>query len=267
MPTDYQQIRYETRGRVALVTLERPEKLNAWTATMELEFIDAVNRVAGDPGLGAMIVTGAGRGFCAGADIGNFAAGTRWEGEPVSPLLSQEGSPEVPIALTRGKPAIAAINGPAIGVGFTMALACDVRLASERATFSARFVKIGLTPECGSTRYLALVAGFSNALLLALTGRIIDAAEASRRGLVEKVVPHETLLAEAFALADEIAANPPDAVWAAKRLLHENATEPALRRVVTQESASIRELRSSPHHAEAVRAFLEKRPPRFHQQG
>ncbi|KKL17122.1 hypothetical protein LCGC14_2488710, partial [marine sediment metagenome] len=143
------------------------------------------------------------------------------------------------------------------------ALACDIRIASERATFSVRFVKVGLTPECGSSRYLPAVAGIDNALYLALTGRIIDAAEAKERGLVDRVVPHEKLMDEAMALAGEIAANPADAVWAAKRLIHENAAEGDLRRVVTEEGHTLREMRVLPDHAEAVRAFMEKREPRF----
>lgn len=265
--TSYQHITYETRGRIALVTLNRPEKLNAWTATMEREFIDAVHRTAADDSLSVLVVTGAGRGFCSGADISGWSADLAAHGDgapPRSPLLNQEGSPEVPIALSRGKPAIAAINGPAVGIGLTMPLACDIRIASDRATFSARFVKVGLTPECGSTRYLPLVAGFANALYLALTGKIIDANEAKARGLVDRVVPHDKLLDEAFALAEEIVANPTNAVWAAKRLLHENAVEPNLRRVVTQEGFSIREMRRLPDHAEAVAAFMEKREPKFH---
>ena len=262
---NYQQILYEQRGRVALVTLNRPEKLNAWTGLMEDEFIDAVNRTANDRSLAALVVTGAGRGFCAGADISDFSQALTMSGErpPDSPLLARDGSPDVPLALSRGKPAIAAINGPAVGIGLTVTLACDIRIASEQARLSARFVRVGLTPECGSTRYLALVAGFSNALLLALTGRIIDAAEAKERGLVDRVVPHDRLLDEAMALAEEIANNPGDAIWAAKRLIHENAAEADLRRVVTQEGYAIREMRRLPDHAEAVRAFVEKRPPKL----
>ena len=263
---DYEQILYERRGRLALITLNRPEKLNAWTGKMESEFIDAVNRSALDQDVAVLVVTGAGRGFCAGADMGNWSQdlATRDDRPPTSPLLAQDGSPEVPIALSRGKPIIAAINGPAVGIGLTMTLACDIRIASDRARFSARFVKVGLTPECGSTRYLPLVAGLSNALLLALTGRIIDAAEAKERGLVDRVVPHDSLMDEALSLAEEIAANPRDAVWAAKRLLHQNAVEGDLRRVVTQEAYSLREQRRLPDHAEAVSAFVEKRAPRFH---
>jgi enoyl-CoA hydratase/carnithine racemase len=267
---DYKHILYETRGRVALVTLNRPEKLNAWTPLMEREFIDAVNRTARDTGLSVMVVTGAGRGFCSGADISGWASSAEGGeamdfGDTSSPMLNEEGSPEVPIALARGKPAIAAINGAAVGIGLTVTLACDIRIASERARFSARFVRVGLTPECGSTRYLPLVAGFANALYLAMTGRIIDAPEAKERGLVDRIVPHDQLVEETMALAEEIAANPRDSVWAAKRLLHMNAVEQDLRRVVTMESASIREMRTLPAHAEAVRAFMEKREPRFNQ--
>lgn len=261
----YEQILYERRGRVALITLNRPEKLNAWTPRMEEEFIDALGRASADEQVGALVVTGAGRAFCAGGDISRWSEmlAARETERPASYLRSRDGSPEVPIALSRSKPVIAAINGPAIGIGLTMPLACDIRIASERATFSARFVKVGLTPECGSTRYLPLVAGLGNALFLALTGRIIEAAEAKARGLVDRVVPHDRLMEEAMALAEEVAANPTEAVWAAKRLLHENAVEPDLRRVVTAEGHVIREMRLLPDHAEAVRAFLEKRPPRF----
>ncbi len=262
---DYQQIWFERVGRVGLITLNRPEKLNAWTPQMEAEFIDAVNRSAADKGIGALVVTGAGRAFCAGGDISGWSQdmATRGERPPDSPLLARDGSPEVPIVLRRGKPIVAAINGPAMGIGLTMPMACDIRIASERATFSVRFVKVGLTPECGSSRYLPGVVGLGNALFLALTGRTVDAAEAQRRGLVDRVVPHEKLMEEAMALAKEIAANPTDAVWAAKRLLHENAAESDLRRVVTQETMMIREMRRLPDYAEAVRAFIEKREPRF----
>jgi len=210
-------------------------------------------------------VTGAGRGFCAGADISGWSQDLSGGAprRPQSPLQAMDGSPEVPIALSRGKPAIAAINGPSVGIGLTMPMACDIRIASNQARFSARFVKVGLTPECGSTRYLPLVAGLPNALFLAMTGRIIDAEEAKARGLVDRVVPHDTLMDEAMSLAEEIAANPTNAVWGAKRLMHENANESNLRRVTTGEVHMIREMRRLPDHAEAVQAFMEKRPPKF----
>jgi 2-(1,2-epoxy-1,2-dihydrophenyl)acetyl-CoA isomerase len=264
-PSNYETILYERRNYIALITLNRPEKLNAWNPRMETEFMDAVQRATDDHAVRVIVVTGAGRAFCAGGDIGAFkeSLSPQGDGPRVSPLTSREGSPEVPILLSRAKPVIAAINGPAVGIGLTMPLACDIRIASGRAQFSARFVKVGLTPECGSTRYLPLVAGIANALYMALTGRIIDAGEALARGLVDRVVPHDSLIDETMALAEEIASNPPSAVWAAKRLIHENAVEPDLRRVVNLEGFSIREMRRLADHAEAVSAFLEKRAPDF----
>src|SRR3990172_6972743 len=266
-PPQYETITYEKRGRAGLITLNRPEKLNAWNPRMESEFIDCVTRASEDGEVGALVVTGAGRAFCAGGDISGWSEeiASRGERRARSPLLERERSPEVPIVLRRGKPVIAAINGPAIGIGLTMPLACDIRIASERATFSARFVKVGITPECGRTRYLPAVAGLGNALFLALTGRIIEAAEAKGRGLVDRVVPHDSLMDEAMALAEEVAANPTDTIWAAKRLLHENAAQADMRRVVDAEGPAIREMRRLPDHAEAVKAFMEKREPKFDQ--
>jgi 2-(1,2-epoxy-1,2-dihydrophenyl)acetyl-CoA isomerase len=262
----YEHILYEPKNAVALITLNRPEKLNAWTQLMEDEFIDAVNTAAHDRNIGCLVVTGAGRGFCAGADISGWDNRLRDPKAPrPSKMLVEGGSPEVPHALTRGKPAIAAINGVSVGVGLTMPMSCDIRIASTAARFSARFVRVGLTPECGSSRYLPLVAGLPNALYLALTGRIIDAQEALQRRLVDRVVEPDQLMPEAMALAEEIAANPRDAVWQAKRLLHANATESDLRRVVTAECYSIRERQTEPDHREAVLAFMEKREPRFNQ--
>jgi 2-(1,2-epoxy-1,2-dihydrophenyl)acetyl-CoA isomerase len=262
---NFETILYEPEGAILRLTLNRPEKLNAWNARMESDFIDALEVASADPSIHAIVLTGAGRAFCAGGDISAWSqdlTGGDSRARP-TPLLARDGSPEVPITLARSKPVIAAINGHAVGIGLTVTLACDIRIASERAQFSARFVKVGLTPECGSTRYLPLVAGVGNALYMALTGRMIDAAEAKERGIVDHVVPHNSLIDEAMALAGEIAANPPSAVWFAKRLIHDNANESDLRRVVTAEGLAIREARRLPDHAEAVRAFVEKRPPKF----
>lgn len=260
---DYEHILYEPRGGVALITLNRPERLNAWTPRMEDEFIDAINASATDSAIGCVVVTGAGRGFCAGADISGWDRGLKSDAPRPSKMINEGGSPEVPIALTRGKPVIAAVNGVSVGVGLTMTLSCDIRIASTAARFSARFVRVGLTPECGSSRYLPLVAGLPNALFLTLTGRIIDADEALARRLVDRLVEPDQLMPEAMKLAEEIAANPRDAVWAAKRLLHANAVETDLRRVVTTECYSIRERQTEPAHKEAVTAFMEKREPQF----
>lgn len=267
MPT-YETLLVENKGRVGLITLNRPDKLNAWNWKLEQEFLQALAQLNGDPSVYVIVVTGAGRAFCAGGDISGFneaLGGSRNGPKGPTPLTAEDGSPEVPIALGRSKPVIAAINGHAVGIGLTMPLACDIRIASDKAKFSVRFVKVGLTPECGSTRYLPLVAGMGNALYMALTGRIIEAEEALQRGLIDQIVPHDKLMDEAMAMANEIASNPPSAVWAAKRIIHENAGETDMRRVVTREGYSIRAARGNPDHAEAVRAFLEKREPNFSQ--
>ncbi len=262
----YEHILYEPKGAVALLTLNRPERLNAWTQRMEDEFIDAINAAAADASIGCVVVTGAGRGFCAGADISGWDRGIKdANAKRPSKMLVEGGSPEVPIALTRGKPVIAAVNGVSVGVGLTMTLSCDIRIASSAARFSARFVRVGLTPECGSSRYLPLVAGLPNALYLTLTGRIIDADEALQRRLIDRIVEPDQLMPEAMKLAGEIASNPRDAVWSAKRLLHMNATETDMRRVVTAECYSIRERQTEPDHKEAVTAFMQKREPVFNQ--
>ena len=183
--TSYETLLVENRGRIGLITLNRPDKLNAWSWKLEREFLAALEQLNGDATINVIVVTGAGRAFCAGGDISGFneALGGRNASNGPSPLTAEDGSPEVPIALSRSKPVIAAINGHAVGIGLTMPLACDIRIASDKAKFSVRFVKVGLTPECGSTRYLPLVAGMGNALYMALTGRIIEADEALRRGL------------------------------------------------------------------------------------
>ncbi len=263
----YEHILFENKGPVALITLNRPERLNAWTQTMELEFMDAVNAASVDPEVGCIVITGAGRGFCAGADISGWDRGIK-QGAPAAPrskMIWEGGSPEVPITLQRAKPTICAVNGVSVGVGLTMTLACDIRIASTAARFSARFVKVGLTPECGSTRYLPAVAGIANALFMTLTGRIIDADEALRRNIVDRLVEPDQLIPEVMKLAEEIAANPREAIWAAKRMIHQNAVEQDLRRVVTLECYSIRERQTEPDHREAVQAFMEKRQPTFNQ--
>ena len=265
MPDKYETLLYEKKEHVLLLTLNRPDKLNAWSGRMENEFLQAVQAANENREVRVIVITGAGRAFCAGGDIQAFSQGLGQsrDGGGATSLVARDGSPEVPILLSQSKPVIAAINGHAVGIGLTMPLACDIRIASDKAKFSVRFVKVGLTPECGSTRYLAASAGLGNALFMALTGRIVEADEALRRGLVDQVVPHDQLIDTAMSLAEEIASNPPSAVWAAKRTIHENMAEHDLRRVVTQEGFAIRESRRLPDHAEAVTAFLEKREPKF----
>jgi len=271
--TGYEQILFEQRDRVGLITLNRPERLNAWTYKMGGEIADAIQRCNDDGGVGAIVITGAGRGFCSGADMGGFnnaidaraKAGSEEEKRRVSGPSEQERPQRPRNFYQESKPIICAINGPAIGVGLTMTLSMDLRIASDQARFSLRFVKMGLTPEANSTNYLPQIVGIANALELSLTGRIIDAQEALRYGLVSRVVSHDGLMAETMALAGEIARNPTDAVRAAKQLLHRNMVEQDNETVVRREGAAIYAQYESPNHKEAVRAFIEKREPRFNQ--
>lgn len=269
----YEQISTERVGRVLVITLNRPERLNAWTRQMEAEFITAVQEAAADDSVGCLVVTGAGRAFCAGADIGGWRTqhDTSAVSEPPrkSPListdLSREAGPNVAPALFDGKPVIAAINGPAIGVGLTLSLACDIRIASENAKFSVRFVRVGVTPELASTHNLPAVAGMEAAMELALTGRIIDAMDPLARRIVSRIVPAADLLPSAMSLAGEIAEGPMSAVWLTKRLIRQNAAQQNTRVVIDAEVATFRELFGKPDHVEAVTAFSEGRAPRFHE--
>ena len=254
------QVLFERQGHVGLITLNRPEKLNAWSGEMARMVREAIEECNADDGIGAVVITGAGRGFCSGADLrpdratGQAAPRRRGEDEAL------------PFFLQRSKPLIAAINGPAIGVGLTLTLCCDVRIASEQAGLSARFVRIGLTPELGSTYFLPQIVGLGFAAELILTGRIIDAAEAGRIGLVNKVVPHDRLLEEARALAEEIAFNPTQHVRWSKRLLYSNVANDNLRSVLQSEDEIFVQAARSEARVEAGSAFAEKREPNFHAQ-
>jgi 2-(1,2-epoxy-1,2-dihydrophenyl)acetyl-CoA isomerase len=277
--TEYRQILFDTQGRVGVITLNRPEKLNAWTYAMGGEMMDAIDRCNGDPGIGAIVVTGAGRGFCAGADIGGFNRAIEQQdaglNQPPASRAEARGEREDPAAarqrrslahfLRDSKPVIAAINGPSIGVGLTMTLPMDLRIASDQARFSMRFVRMGITPEVASTTYLPQIVGIANALELCLTGRIVDAPSALAMGLVSRVVPQDELMPAALALAEEIAFNPLESVRAAKEMLHRHMVEQDLDSVIRTEGKTITSMYSTAGHKEAIRAFIEKRAPRFNQ--
>lgn len=256
--TTQPHVLFEKRGRVGLITLNRPEKLNAWSPEMARLVHETIEECNTDDGIGAVVITGQGRGFCSGADLRRDRAA-----DTDTPRRRGEGEP-LPFFMQRSKPLIAAINGPAIGVGLTLTLCCDVRLASENARLSARFVRIGLTPELGSSYFLPQIVGLGNAAELILTGRIVDAVEAGRVGLVNKVVPQDRLMDEAMALAEEIAFNPTQHVKWAKRLLYSNAANDNLRSVLQSEDEIFGQATRTDAFAEAGRAFAEKRDPRFH---
>jgi enoyl-CoA hydratase/carnithine racemase len=257
----------EARGAVQLVTLNRPERMNAWTPGMAGELADAFGAANDDPQIGAIVLTGAGRGFCAGADMEDTFQKRISGTDPGEG--TQEGQGGMPrgldwVALCRAsKPLVAAVNGAAVGIGLTQILPFDVIFASDKARFGMGFIKVGLVPELASTHLLVQRVGFGRASEMCLSGRLFAADEALACGLVERVVPHDELLPRALELAGMIAANPTPQLAMTKRLLTENAADGDLARVQARESALLRQCWTTPEHKEAVAAFIEKRPPRF----
>ncbi|HEV7888171.1 MAG TPA: enoyl-CoA hydratase-related protein, partial [Acidimicrobiales bacterium] len=210
---DYQQIAYDLDGHVLTITLDRPDKLNAFTARMMHEVLDALDRADADDDVRAVVFTGRGRAFCAGADLSagasSFDASAAGGGAGADVGVAQrDGGGLVSLRLYEmKKPVIAAINGPAVGVGITMTLPMDVRLCSDSARIGFVFARRGLVPEACSSWFLPRLVGISQALEWVLTGRVFDAAEAQAGGLVRSVHPGGELLAAARALADEIVSN------------------------------------------------------------
>ena len=246
---------------VMTITMNRPDRLNAWTYQMGAELQRAIESGNDDANVDVFVLTGAGRGFCAGADIKDLFKNQADAGD--------DGSNERPdrdwVGLVRrAKPMIAAVNGAAVGVGLTQILPCDYIMASPDAKFSARFVKMGVVPELASSYYLVARAGFGLANRMMLTGETLDAAEAQRIGLVDELVPDaHSLLPRAIKLAKQIGENPPVALSAVKELVTANMAEPDIKEVQRREMAALAEAYKSPEHHEAIAAFIEKRPPNF----
>jgi len=257
----YQTITCERQGAVALITLNRPDRLNAWTPQMASEQADAIRAANEDGEVGAIVMTGAGRGFCAGADMRDTFKTRLDGGDPAGDGDRSGGMPpDVDwVTLAReAKPLIAAVNGAAVGIGMTMILPFDVIVASQRAKFGMLFIKVGLVPELASTRLLAQRVGLGRASEMCLSGRLYGGEEAYRIGLADRLAPPETLLAEALELAEEIAANPQPQLRMIKRLLTENALETDLGLVQRREHELIRECWRSPEHRRAVEAFVAR---------
>jgi enoyl-CoA hydratase/carnithine racemase len=263
---DYEQIAYEVADGVATVTLDRPERLNAYTPQMHHELVDAIDRADADDDVRAVIFTGRGRGFCAGADL---AAGgetfARAGGTEFSLEQHGDGGGRLTQRLYRSlKPLIAAVNGPAVGVGATMTLAMDVRLAAEEARFGFVFARRGIVPEACSSWFLSRVVGISQAMEWVATGRVFDAAEALRGGLVRSVHPADELLGAARALAREIADHTaPVSVAMARTMLWRMLEERTPAAAHEIDSRAMFSRGRSADVREGVGAFVEKRPAVF----
>jgi len=253
-------IRTRVEDRVAVITLHRPERLNAYTAQMGAELFGAMADFDDDDDVRAIVVTGEGRAFCAGADLA--AGGATFAGDDTWKLAHDNERRVRP--WDRKKPVIAAINGPAVGIGATLLLHWDVRIASERARIGFVFTRRGITPEASSTWILPRLVGMSRAMEIMLSGRVMDASECREQGLVSRVVPHEQLMDVVMTYARDLAANTaPLAVAATRRLLWRQLLEEDPRRGRALEDEIFHWSGKTPDAAEGVTSFLEKRAPKW----
>jgi len=263
MPTT---ILVDRQDHVLTITLNRPDKLNAFNHVMFQELYDAVMAGDRDSSVRCVIITGAGRAFSAGADIAAFKAAVEENkrtgihtASAVDQVLLERFSDEI------GKtsvPIIAAINGPALGLGFTLTIGCDIRFISDKATMGAVFARMGLTPEFGSTYNLVRLVGIATACELVFNAKVVTAQEAKDLRLVNHVVPHDELMPKAMAMAKNIASFSPTAIRLAKKNLYAGLDSTRATQAHLEIWAN-RIARATPDHEEAVNAFLEKRAPVF----
>ena len=252
----------ETRDSVTKLTLNRPDKLNAFGGTMREELLDALRGAAADSACRVVVLTGAGRAFCAGGDIDYMSGLQRERNTDAMRKLLNAGRDVVLQIAEMDKPVIASVNGVAAGAGCNLALACDYRIASDQAKFAESFVRIGLHPDWGGTFLLPRAVGRSRALEMMMTGRLVDAAEAVAIGLVDRVVPAADLARETAALAQSIAAGPPIAIAGIKRALRESDRNDLRAQIDVETENQMRAFLSS-DATEGMAAFGEKRAPKF----
>jgi enoyl-CoA hydratase/carnithine racemase len=260
---EFETIGYEVVESVLTITLQRPERLNAFTEAMGAELIEAFERAYRDDEVRVVIVTGAGRGFCAGMDLGEggatFDYGERPEGE-----IPRDGGGRVVLAMFHcRKPIIAAINGPAVGVGITMTLPADIRIASESARIGFVFGRRGLVPESCSTWFLPRLVPMQQALEWVLTGRVFGAAEALQAGLVRSVHSDLELLPAAYSLAAEMTKTAPVSAALTRQLMWRMRTAPHPMYAHIAETHAINLRGLSADGVEGIRSFVEKRPAIF----
>ena len=266
---DFEQIIYEKSEGVATITLNRPERMNAFTNQMLGEWTVALEDARDDPEVRAVLLTGAGRGFCAGADLRGDGLVGRMASEQAPPtpaerrhFLRDTVHKVTRAVFTLDKPYIAAVNGAAVGAGMDMASMCDIRIASEGARFSTGYVRIGLIPGDGGCYFLPRIVGIAKALELIWTGDFIDAAEALRIGYVSRVVPADGLMAAAHEFALRLAQGPAVAIQLSKRLLY-RSLEADVDQALEMAEAAMVLVQTTEDAREGPQAMIEKRPPKF----
>ena len=260
----YENIILEIEEQVAVVTLNRPDKLNAISSELHEEIMQVCRQLGEDDGVRVVIWTGAGRGFCSGVDL--TAARQQGEHQPRSERIDEYGwvgRQAIEIYRNLNKPTIAAVNGVAAGAGMSLALACDMRVGSASSRFKTVFIERSLSPDSGMSFFLPRIVGASRAFDLVYTSRFVDADEAYRIGLLDRLVPAESLLYEAKELARQIAFWPPVAMQMSKRVM-QRGMESDLEEQLQYETHGIVFGRRAPHDVEeAAASFREKRPPEF----
>jgi len=269
----YRELLYEVRDPVAIVTLNRPERLNALTGRLLAEMKHAIAEAERDERVVGIVVTGAGRGFSAGADMQDLkttADGARREpgdalpeSSPGDPALGPDFQVTYGYLLAVRKPLLAAINGPCAGLGFVIAMLCDLRFASERATFTTAFANRGLVAEHGVSWILPRLIGPSRALDILWSGRKFDAAEADRLGILNRLLPHDDLVPEAVRYIEQLAASSsPTSIMIMKQQVYKHLMAP-LGRALEESNTLMAESLRREDFKEGVSSYLEKRPPRF----
>lgn len=263
----HKYILVENENRTALVTLNRPDKMNAISPGVLDELAHLLDEMAEDDDTRTLILTGAGRAFSSGADLSGPTYGTEFNQEGISRRTRLEPFVRFGRVVRKlvnfPKPVVAAINGIAAGAGLTMALACDIRIASEKARFSCMFVRRGLIPDCGTTYLLPRVVGTAKALELMWTGDTVDVQEAYRVGLVSQVVPAGELLSRAKEFGAKLAKSPAVSVELTKKLVHHGLEDAYFPTQIACEAWAQSLCIQTDDFREGIRAFVEKREPRF----
>lgn len=258
----YQTILFEAQNGIARLTLNRPDRLNSFTVQMHEEVADALGVVAGDPAIRTLVLTGAGRGFCAGQDLGDRAVAPGSEPVDLGDSVERYYAPLIRTITGLPMPVICAVNGVAAGAGANIALACDIVLAARSAKFIQSFANIGLIPDSGGTWVLPRLVGQARALGLALTGDPLPAEQAEAWGLIWRCVDDDALGAEVDVLATRFASGPTPGLAATKQALRESSLK-SLDAALDNERDLMRQLGRSHDYAEGVAAFAAKRKPTF----
>jgi len=258
----YESIQFTIANGIAVLTLDRPDRLNSFTKAMHGEVRDALDRLQADKTVRVLVLTGAGRGFCAGQDLNDRAVEPGAPGVDLGESVEKYYAPLVTTLRTLPMPVICAVNGVAAGAGANLALACDIVLAAKSASFIEAFCKLGLIPDTGGTWVLPRLIGPARAMGLALLGDKLPAEKAEQWGLIWRCVPDEALMDEAMAMAEHFAKAPTKGLAFTKKAMLASWTN-TLEQQLQMEAGMMRELGYSHDYREGVAAFIEKRQPHF----